>query len=136
MPHDHDENHAHQLLPAEPALRVKALETILVEKGLLDQQAVDAIIEEYEQKIGPQIGAKIVARAWNDPAFKSMLLADSEAVLREESTEQPEDVVIEELQRGYHLNGKVLRHALVKVSMGPGPSTDADVAAPAEAEES
>ena len=59
-----------------------------------------------------------------------------EAVLREESTEQPEDVVIEELQRGYHLNGKVLRHALVKVSMGPGPSTDAEVAAPAEAEES
>ena len=56
-----------------------------------------------------------------------------EAVLREESTEQPEDVVIEELQRGYHLNGKVLRHALVKVSMGPGPSTDADAAAPAEA---
>ena len=51
-----------------------------------------------------------------------------EAVLREESTEQPEDVVIEELQRGYHLNGKVLRHALVKVSMGPGPSADASTA--------
>lgn len=59
-----------------------------------------------------------------------------EAVLREESTEQPEDVVIEELQRGYHLNGKVLRHALVKVSMGPGPSTDAEGAASAEAEDS
>ena len=59
-----------------------------------------------------------------------------EAVLREESTEQPEDVVIEELQRGYHLNGKVLRHALVKVSMGPGPSADTEAAAPAEAEES
>ena len=58
-----------------------------------------------------------------------------EAVLREESSEQPEDVVIEELQRGYHLNGKVLRHALVKVSMGPGPSTEPD-AAPAEAEQS
>ena len=59
-----------------------------------------------------------------------------EAVLREESTEQPEDMVIEELQRGYHLNGKVLRHALVKVSMGPGPSADAEGAAPADAEES
>ena len=59
-----------------------------------------------------------------------------EAVLREESTEQPEDVVIEELQRGYHLNGKVLRHALVKVSMGPGPSADAEGAASADAEES
>ena len=54
-----------------------------------------------------------------------------EAVLREESTEQPEDVVIEELQRGYHLNGKVLRHALVKVSMGPGPAA-APESAPAE----
>jgi nitrile hydratase len=74
MPHDHDENHAHHLLPAEPALRVKALETILVEKGLLDQQAVDAIIDEYEQRIGPHIGAKLVARAWNDPLFKSMLV--------------------------------------------------------------
>ena len=59
-----------------------------------------------------------------------------EAVLREESTEHPEDVVIEELQRGYHLNGKVLRHALVKVSMGPGPSADAEGAASADAEES
>ena len=59
-----------------------------------------------------------------------------EAVLREESTEQPEDAVIEELQRGYHLNGKVLRHALVKVSMGPGPSADAEGAASADAEES
>ncbi|MBL6802165.1 MAG: nucleotide exchange factor GrpE [Cyanobacteria bacterium] len=59
-----------------------------------------------------------------------------EAVLREESTEQPEDVVIEELQRGYHLNGKVLRHALVKVSMGPGPSADASTADVAAADAS
>ena len=51
-----------------------------------------------------------------------------EAVLREENTEHPEDVVIEELQRGYHLNGRVLRHAMVKVSMGPGPSGDAPAA--------
>ena len=51
-----------------------------------------------------------------------------EAVLREESTEHPEDVVTEELQRGYHLNGRVLRHAMVKVSMGPGPSGDAPAA--------
>ena len=52
-----------------------------------------------------------------------------EAVLREENTEHPEDVVIEELQRGYHLNGRVLRHAMVKVSMGPGPSGDGPAAA-------
>ena len=51
-----------------------------------------------------------------------------EAVLREENTEHPEDVVIEELQRGYHLNGRVLRHAMVKVSMGPGPSGEAPAA--------
>ena len=49
-----------------------------------------------------------------------------EAVLREPNEEQFEDIVIEELQRGYHLNGRVLRHALVKVSMGPGPKTEAD----------
>ena len=84
MPHDHDEKHVHNLLPAEPALLVKALETILLEKGLLDQQAVDAIIDEYEHRIGPHIGAKIVARAWNDPVFKSMLLEDTETVLRKE----------------------------------------------------
>ena len=66
MSPDHDESHVHNLLPAEPALRVKALETILLEKGLLDQKAVDAIIDEYEQRIGPHIGAEIVARAWSD----------------------------------------------------------------------
>ena len=58
MPHDHDESHVHNLLPAEPALRVKALETILLEKGLIDQQAVDAIIDEYEHRIGPHIGGE------------------------------------------------------------------------------
>ena len=104
MPHDYDESHVHNLLPAEPALRVKALETILLEKGLLDQQAVDAIIDEYEQRIGPHIGAKIVARAWNDPTFKSMLLADSEAVLHEEghAGRQGEHVVVVENTNKVH----------------------------------
>ena len=104
MPHDRDENHVHNLLPAEPALRVKALETILLEKGLLDQQAVDAIIDEYENKIGPQIGAKIVARAWSDPAFKSMLIADSETVLREAGLagRQGEHVVVVENTNKVH----------------------------------
>ena len=104
MTHDHDENHVHNLLPAEPALRVKALETILLEKGLLDQQAVDAIIDEYENRIGPQIGAKIVARAWNDPVFKSMLLADSEMVLREAGLagRQGEHVVVVENTKKVH----------------------------------
>ena len=104
MPHDHDENHVHNLLPAEPALRVKALETILLEKGLIDQQAVDAIIDAYEKRIGPHIGAKIVARAWNDPAFKSILLADSEVMLREEghAGRQGEHVVVVENTNKVH----------------------------------
>ena len=104
MSHDHDENHVHNLLPAEPALRVKALETILLEKGLIDQQAVDAIIDEYEQRIGPHIGAEIVARAWKDPAFKSMLLADSETVLRESghAGRQGEHVVVVENTNTVH----------------------------------
>ncbi|WP_413441622.1 nucleotide exchange factor GrpE [Synechococcus sp. MIT S1220] len=58
-----------------------------------------------------------------------------EAVLREESHEHPEDVVVEELQRGYHLNGRVLRHAMVKVSMGPGPGDAPAPSAPADAEQ-
>ena len=104
MPHDQDENHAHQLLPAEPALRVKALETILVEKGLLDQQAVDAIIDEYEHKIGPHIGAEIVAKAWSDPVFKAVLLKDSEAVLHEADLagRQGEHVVVVENTTDIH----------------------------------
>ena len=104
MSHDHDENHAHHLLPAEPALRVKALETILVEKGLLDQQAVDAIIDEYEHKIGPHIGAEIVAKAWSDPVFKAALLKDSEAVLHEADLagRQGEHVVVVENTTDIH----------------------------------
>lgn len=98
MPHDHTEGHVHHLLPAEPALRVKALETILVEKGILDPLAVDAIIAEYEHKIGPHIGAEIVARAWCEPAFKAELLKDSEAVFREAGLagRQGEHVVVVE----------------------------------------
>ena len=104
MSPDHDESHVHNLLPAEPALRVKALETILLEKGLLDQKAVDAIIDEYEQRIGPHIGAEIVARAWSDSAFKSILLEDSEAVLREAGIagRQGEHVVVLENTEKIH----------------------------------
>ena len=104
MSPDHDESHVHNLLPAEPALRVKALETILLEKGLLDQEAVDAIIDEYEQRIGPHIGAEIVARAWSDSAFKTILLEDAEAVLREAGLagRQGEHVVVLENTEKIH----------------------------------
>ena len=63
MPHEHHD-HPHSLLPPEPELRVKALETILVEKGLVDPEALQLIIDTYQHKIGPQIGAQLVARAW------------------------------------------------------------------------
>ena len=85
MPHDHHDetnaSHPHSLLPSEPALRVKALETILVEKGLVDPAALDAIIDYYEHEIGPHIGARLIARAWIDPDFHNDLLRDADALI-------------------------------------------------------
>jgi nitrile hydratase len=81
MPHDHHDDHAHSLLPPEPALRVKSLETILERKGLIDPAAVDAIIDMYENAIGPRIGAGLVARAWADPAFKQRLVNNTSGIL-------------------------------------------------------
>ena len=83
MPHDHahDDDHPHALLPPDPALRVKALETILTAKGLIDPAALDAIIDTYENRIGPRNGAHVVARAWSDPAFRAALLEDATAVV-------------------------------------------------------
>ena len=82
MPHDHsDDAHPHSLLPSDPALRVKALESLLVEKGLVDPAALDAIIETYEHKIGPQNGAAVVARAWREPKFRAALLTDATAAV-------------------------------------------------------
>lgn len=75
--HDHDHEHEHQAVPSDPALRVKALESLLVEKGLVDRAALDALVDTYENKIGPRNGARVVARAWVDPAYKSRLLADA-----------------------------------------------------------
>lgn len=84
MPHDHaDHDHPHTLLPPDPALRVKALETILSQKGLIDPAALDEIIETYETKIGPRNGAHVVAKAWTDPTFKAALLKDATAVVSE-----------------------------------------------------
>ncbi|WP_171121694.1 MULTISPECIES: nitrile hydratase subunit alpha [unclassified Ruegeria] len=80
MPHD-DHDHPHALLPPEPALRVKALETILTRKGLVDPAALDEIIDTYQNKIGPQNGALVVAKAWTDPEFKRALLEDATPVV-------------------------------------------------------
>lgn len=82
MPHD-DPDHPHALLPPEPALRVKALETLLTRKGLVDPAALDAIIDTYEHRIGPKNGADVVARAWSDPEFRAALLNNATAVVRE-----------------------------------------------------
>ena len=83
MPHDHDHDHPHALLPPEPALRVKALETLLGDKGLVDPAALDEIIDTYENRIGPRNGAHVVARAWTDPGFKAALLEDADPLLAE-----------------------------------------------------
>lgn len=81
MPHDHHDDSPHSLLPSDPALRVKALETILAEKGLIDPAALDAIIDFYEHDIGPQIGAGLVARAWLDAEFRAALFDNADAVI-------------------------------------------------------
>jgi nitrile hydratase subunit alpha len=75
--HDHHHDHDHGSELSETQLRVRALETILTEKGYVDPAALDAIIEAYETRIGPRNGAKVVAKAWVDPAFKEALLKDA-----------------------------------------------------------
>lgn len=75
--------HEHQALPSDPALRVKALESLLVEKGLVDRAALDALVDAYEHKIGPRNGARVIARAWADPAYKQRLLTDADAAIAE-----------------------------------------------------
>ncbi|WP_127108227.1 nitrile hydratase subunit alpha [Pararhodobacter zhoushanensis] len=78
MPHDHHD-HDNHLDPMDA--RVRALETILVQKGLVDPAAVDAIIETYAHKVGPQNGAAVVARAWSEPAFADWLARDATAAV-------------------------------------------------------
>jgi len=83
-PHRHDHDHDHgQDLPSDLALRVKALESLLVEKGWVDSAALDALIDTYEHKVGPRNGARVVAKAWVDPAYKQRLLADATAAIAE-----------------------------------------------------
>jgi nitrile hydratase subunit alpha len=77
--HDHD----HQAVPSDLALRVKALESLLIEKGLVDPAALDELIDTYENKVGPRNGARVVARAWVDPAYKQRLLTEATAAIAE-----------------------------------------------------
>jgi nitrile hydratase len=77
------QDHEHQAVPSDLTLRVKALESLLVEKGLVDRAALDAVVDTYETKIGPRNGARVVAKAWVDPAYKKRLLADGSAAIAE-----------------------------------------------------
>ena len=80
---DHGHSHDHTEPPPELELKVKALESLLVEKGLVNPDALNAIIDNYEHKVGPQNGAIVVAKAWVDASFKEALLADATAAVSE-----------------------------------------------------
>ena len=97
-------NHRHSEPLSEPALRVKALESLLAEKGLVDPAALDVIVEAYETKIGPRNGARVVAKAWRDPAYKARLLNDATAAIAEfgYSGLQGEDMVVVENTKTIH----------------------------------
>jgi nitrile hydratase subunit alpha len=90
--------HAAARPESDPALRVRALESILAEKGLIDPKALDTLVDTYENKIGPRNGAKVVARAWVDPAYKKRLLSDGTGAIKELgfSGLQGEDMVVVE----------------------------------------
>jgi len=79
MAHDHSDNHTEP--PADIELRVKALETLLVEKGLVDPTALDVLIDTYENNVGPKNGAQVVAKAWTDPSYRTWLLEDAAAAI-------------------------------------------------------
>ncbi len=94
----------HSLSLTDVGLRVKALESVLTEKGLIEPDALEALIDTYEHKIGPRNGAKVVARAWSDPAYKERLLKDGSAAILELgfSGVQGEDMVVVENTASVH----------------------------------
>ena len=97
---DHDQ----QALPSDLTLRVKSLESLLVEKGLVDPAALDALVDIYEHKIGPRNGARVVARAWSDPEYKRRLLIDADTAIAELGFvgQQGEHMVVVENTRAIH----------------------------------
>src|SRR4051794_20625134 len=113
--HDHDHDHGHHHGIDDPAhphnasltdvqLRVRALESLLTEKGLVDPAALDVLVDTYETKVGPRNGALVVARAWTDPAFKQRLLTDATGVLADLGFigRQGEDVLVVENTASVH----------------------------------
>ena len=75
-PHDHDDEHSEL---GDTELRVRALQTVLTEKGYIDAAALDAIVDTYQTRVGPRNGARVVARAWTDAHFRDWLLRDASA---------------------------------------------------------
>jgi nitrile hydratase len=82
--HDHDHDHGHHERPASRSeLRARALEALLVERGLVSTDAIDAVVEYYENDVGPQNGARVIARAWVDPDYRARLLSDGSSAIAE-----------------------------------------------------
>ncbi|GAC1634693.1 MAG: nitrile hydratase subunit alpha [Nevskia sp.] len=102
--HSHSAHSAHDAPLSDVVLRVKALESLLTEKGLVNPEALDAIVDTYEKKIGPRNGAQVVAKAWSDPAYKARLLADGTKAIAElgYSGVQGEDMVVVENTPAVH----------------------------------
>jgi nitrile hydratase subunit alpha len=104
--HDLAQAAEHQEVPSDVALRVKSLESLLVEKGLVDRAAVDAMVDIVENKVGPRNGARVVARAWTDPAFKERLLANGTSAIAElgfSGIEGQDIVVVENTPKVHNL---------------------------------
>ena len=101
-------DHQHQSVPSDLTLRVKSLESLLVEKGLVDRPALDALVDTMEHKVGPRNGAQVVARAWVDPAYKKRLLQNAPAAIAElgYTSGQGEHMVVVE-------NGPKVHHLIV-----------------------
>src|SRR5580700_8250115 len=97
--HDHDR----QAAPSDPALRAKALESLMVAKGLVDRAALDALIDTYEHKVGPRNGARVVARAWVDAEYKKRLLTNTNAAVAELGYRGPTLTVVENTAKIHNL---------------------------------
>ncbi len=100
----HDDHDHHHAVPADTALRVKALETALTRRGYIATETLDAIVDAYENHIGPKNGARVIARAWTDPAFKQRLLENGSAAIAEMDLAGLEgtDIKVVENQPGLH----------------------------------
>jgi nitrile hydratase subunit alpha len=98
--HDHDHHGHHHPSPrSEAEIRTAAIESLLIEKGLVTSDAIDRLVERYENDTGPMTGARVVARAWVDPAYKLRLLTDSKSALAELGVQMGNLVVVENTER-------------------------------------